>query len=297
VTADVVQGAAAADRTAAQLFKKLLEDAGYTSSDYVAADLTALDAAAPYELGDWVFEERTLAAELDAIASSVGAAWYVDQTGKFRIVQFTPPTSTAALTLTANDLLRPLERLALNDPGGGLPAAKTIVDYARNFAVQATDLAGGVTDDRRAWLAAEWRQAVASDAAVETAHPMAPQTEEASLLQTAADAEAEADRRQVLRGMTRECYQARVEMNAATRGLDLHDVVELRHSRFGLGTEGSEVGRFFRVIGLAPDCAKRELTITLWGPNAGLENRVTDEGAYRVTDEGAYRITAEEVVA
>lgn len=260
VTADVLQGDAAADRTAAQLFKAALARKGYTAADWVAADLTALDAANAAVCGDWVNEERAVGVQLDAIAGSVLAAWWVDKAGHFRIRQFVAPASAPVLYLTENDLVRPLVRVPMNDPGQGIPVYQSILDYGRNFTVQATDLAGAVTDERRAWLAADYRQAKATDAAVQTAHLLAPQTEEATLLQVEADAQTEANRRQTLRGVDRDCFEAPVPLNAETAVADLGDVVNLVHSRFGLA-----VGADLLVLGVAPDCAKRELLLTLWG--------------------------------
>ena len=117
-----------------------------------------------------------------------------------------------------------------------------------------------LTQARVAWLAREWREAVDTDAAVQTAHLLAPQTMEESLLTTEANALSEAARRQTLRGVTRDRLEIVVGLDDDTQELDLGDVVTLTHSRFGLSG-----GKQFTILGVRPDAAQHRVTLTLWG--------------------------------
>ena len=259
ITADVTQGAAAADRTAGSLFENVLTKAGYTSADWVAADVTALDAASAV-IGLWCPPEMTVAEALDLVAGTVGAWWGPRASdGDYRIVQFLAPTGSPVVSFTANDLIGPPERIAANDLGRGLPVWRTVLRYARHYVTQDTDLAGGVTDARRAALAQEWRETANANTAVQTAHLLAIQTVEETLYSVAADALTEATRRQTLRGTRRDRIEFTVEWNTANAALDVGDVISLDHPRYGLSG-----GSLLRVIGLAPNARARELTITGW---------------------------------
>jgi hypothetical protein len=409
ITADVTEGATAADRTAAQIWKRALVLAGFTGADYSSDDVTALDAANASILGFWTGAEMPLAELLDACGRSVGAWWGADRLGVFRLQQFTSPNliengeyevdavgsaavggstlvrsnthakhgqyslkittansadSGASFTLRsgsripavvgetsvllvwvygtgsavgktlrlaiawytsggslistatqdgytlvegwqalrfsavapattatalpavltdsaegvfdlwidgvqcaapvasfdANDLLQPVVRAVAQDPAGGLPVFQTIVRYGRLGVVQASDLAGAVTDDRRAMLAREWREATATDATVQTAHLLSPQVVEDSLLQVEGNAQAEADRRQTLRGVQRDRFELLVAYRDELLSLDLGQVIELTHARYGL-----DGGKFFRATGVEPNAERRRLSLSVWG--------------------------------
>jgi hypothetical protein len=262
VTADVTAGDTAADRTTAQIFSQILGDPlGAPLVEVNRDDLAALDIANDAVLGLWTgLEELTVAEALDLVAGSVGAWWGVDRTGVFRIQQFTAPSGSPVAAFTANDLKQPLERRAVADASRGLPSWRTIVRYARNYAVQTQDgLAAGVADDHRVFVGQEWREGTAEDAAVQLAHPLAPVTIEDSLLAEEADADAEAVRRQTLRGVLRQRFVAVVPLDAETELVDLGQVVTLTHARYGLGA-----GPSLRVLGVDPDVRARHVTLHLW---------------------------------
>jgi hypothetical protein len=266
VTADVTQGANAAARTAGQLFAAVLQRAGKlagsTAGTYSAADVTALDAVNSAVLGDWISEEETFADVLDRIANSVGAWWGIDRNGVYRIKRFEAPSGTAVATITANDLLRPLMRVTLQgDDSKGIPTWRTKVQYQKNYTVQASGLAGAVTDVRRAFLAQEYREAIAEDATVKITHLLAVESIYPTLLASATDAATEAARLQTLRGALRHAYDATVPLNDDYATVDLGDVVTLQHNRYGLSA-----GVLHRVIGVDPDARNSRITFRLWGP-------------------------------
>lgn len=259
VTADVTQGAAAANRTAGQLFGAVLTKGGLAGT-WNTTDVTNLDTANSAVCGFWTDQEVTIAEVLDQVAASVGAAWWTDLGGVFRIKQLIAPTGSPVLTITASDLLKPLARIPTRDATKGLPSWRTIVRYGRNYTVQETGVAGGVSDARKVFLASEWLEAKAEDAAVQTIHSLAPQTVEETLLLSASDAATEASRRQTLRGVQRHRYEAVLQLNDETDALDVFNLVALQHARYGLSA-----GVNFWVIGVKPDARARTLTLTLWG--------------------------------
>ncbi len=263
VTADLTQGASSSDRTAAQVFKNLLTRAGFSSSDYAAADITALDTQNSSVIGYWTDEETTFADALDEVASSVGAWWGPDKNGIYRIKQFGEIPAGADYSLTANDMIKPLERVQTQDQGKGIPVFASIVRYLKNHTVQTTDLAAGVEDTRKAIVGKEWREASYTDSTVQTRNLLAEQIEEDSLLIDETSATSEATRRQKLRGRKRDRYVLTVPGNSDTERIDLGETVRITHARYGLSG-----GASFRVISVEPDAKSRSITLGVWGPHA-----------------------------
>jgi hypothetical protein len=260
ITADVTEGATAADRTAGQLFVRVLEHAGYTSGDWSAADITALDTADDGVCGVYLETggNDTVAEVLDALAQSVGAWWTVDALGVFRIQQLTAPSGSSTFTITDNDIKGRLDRVTGSDPLRGLPSYRTTLRYAKNYAVQTDGVAGAVSPARRLELSREWREVVSTDTAVQTAHLLAQATVEDTLYASQADAQAEATRRQTLRGTQRSAFVVRVP-SVDYGGVALGAVGTLQHPRFGLSA-----GVLVRVLGVEPDARDRSVTLTLW---------------------------------
>lgn len=301
ITADVTQGANAAARTAGQIFAKILDErAGLTTGDWSASDITALDSADNSEIGFWQgTEEAIIADALDAVAKTPGAWWTVDKSNVFRIEQLTAPSGTPDIVITANDLVTAPQRITPSDSGRGLPAYRVKLNHTKNYTVQTTDLAGGVTDERRAFLAEQWRSVVETDTDVQTAHPLSPAIEEDTLYTVEADATAEAERRLALRSVQRDVYELVVKLNDDTVAIDLGDVVEFIYPRFGLGVIGSsdevlEGGGLFRVLDVQPNAKKGEIRWVAWGRPTGSANLATDLSELFMTDDGDFLITAPE---
>jgi len=261
ITADVTEGAAIANRTAAQIAQAIgTGPGGIDPGDVSAADIAALDAAVPAELGLWVADEQTCRAALDAVAQSVGAWWGFDREGSFRIQRLDAPVGTPVADLDRFNVLG-INRVPTADTGAGVPAWRATLRYRPNHTVQTSDLAGSVAADRRAELAEDSRKVVAEDAGVKAAHLLAPELEWQSLMTDAADAAAEAGRRLDLYKLRRDRYEVQAALTPALAdALDLGVVVRLTLPRFDLAA-----GKLFRVIGLQPDLRLDRLDLTLWG--------------------------------
>jgi hypothetical protein len=255
ITNDAVQGATSADRTTAQIFAQLLDRGGLTP---VAGDVTAADSANSSVIGLFADEEMKLFEACDQVAGSVGFAWFVDAAGGFRLKPFEGPAASTDIDLEKEDLLKPPARVGTSDPGRGVPIWKSTVRYAKNYTVQ-TDAAPGVADARRLFLSREWREESDDDASVQTAHLLATELIEESLLAEAADAAAEATRRLALRSPRRDRFQLLVELNADTLAIDLSDTVGLTHTRVG-GTHR------YLVIGVETNALLKQILWTVWGP-------------------------------
>jgi hypothetical protein len=146
VTFDVVEGATAADRTAAQIAKRMALRA-LTSGEISSADVSALDAKNSAEVGIYIADgsTTTILQCLDQVLGSIGA-WYVpDINGVLRMGRLEAPAGTPDITLTDGTDITNLERVRSNDAGKGVPAYKVNLRYQKNWTVQSgSDLAGSI---------------------------------------------------------------------------------------------------------------------------------------------------------
>lgn len=258
VTADAHAGATAAVRTAAQLMKSVMLDGGIASGDISAADLAALDAANASECGYWVAGDEKATDIIDALAGSVGAWWGVDRLGIFRMGRFEAPSGSPVATVTAVEAIS-IDRVAgASDP---IPAYKASLTYKPFATVQSSDLAGSVSDARRAELALPARTVTAVDAAVQTSHPLAGEITAETRLVVQASAQAEADRLLALYKVRRDTLSVRVALDADLAvTLDLGAVVKVQVARFGYNA-----GRLMRVTQIRTDLRAKLVDLTLWG--------------------------------
>lgn len=259
ITADMTQGAAASNRTAAQMLKHLAEDAGLTAGEISSADVTALDAANSNVLGIWIEGEITFREVMDSIANSIGAWYGFDSAGVLRMGQLVAPSGTPIITLYDYDTHDGIERRPLKD--NTVPIWRAVCRHTKNWTVQESDLAGAVTDARRAILAEEWRGANSDDPAIKTQWLLAGELEHDTLMTSAADASTEAARLLAMYKVRRDLYDVPVTLDILTaNSLKLMDVVELELARFGMDS-----GKLFRIIGIRADLSKHRVILSLWG--------------------------------
>lgn len=258
ITCDAIDGAASADRTAAQLAKQILLDAGINSSDINSSDVSALDSATSAEVGYWLNGSATGKQALDAVLGSVGAWWGVDRLGKFRLARLDAPSGSPVATLTKVEILK-IDRIVNQD--AAIPAWQVNLSYKPFSVTQSSDLAGSVTASRRAELAQSYRKATASDASVKTLHPLAETLDVETSLADAAAAQTEADRLLALYKVRRDTLSVRVALDAAlAAAIDLGAVVSVAVPRYGYDS-----GRLMRVTSIRTDLRNGMLDLTLWG--------------------------------
>jgi hypothetical protein len=260
LTCDASEGATSADRCPAAIMQRIATaPGGMSSGDINAADVTALSAAAPGECGLWCAGDETVGAVLTRFANTAGAWWGIDALGQLRMRQLAAPGSSPVLTITARNVVS-LEPIAANDDGKGLPPYRTEISYGLNHTVQA-EVAGSVTAADAAWSAQQWRTASATDATIQTKHPLAPVRKAESLYLLEADAMAEASRQQALHGAGRLWLSLAIRLRPADiTALDIGVELRLEYPRLGL-----DAGRNFIVMGLLPDLARNRAELILWG--------------------------------
>lgn len=273
-TCDAAYGAAA-DRTHAQVWRRVLLCMGVDSADISAADVAALDAALPGEIEYMIDGECDADQALNELGDSAGAAWYGDDAGQWRLLQWTAPAGAPVAALRD---LRTID-MDLADPVGNgdvAPAWRVAVDYGRNWTPQQdADLGGDKTSPTdavrapggraglaaRAWLARETRSVTVEDAAIKTAHPSAIELRLSSLLADATQAGNFATARHglysVARRKTTLTQRLSAEQLATVRP---GAVVTVEGDRWGYAG-----GRLMRVAGALIDQATRQAQLTVWG--------------------------------
>lgn len=261
VTADVEQGATAADNTAAAIIEAILIRKGWPARDYSATDLADLATATSAETGVFIPPEvKNVSDILDEICRTVGAWWGFDAYGIFRVRRLESPTGTATITITEADIIS-IERQGTADSDKGIPVKKVTVYYDRNCTVQSSGLAGSVTADRKTWLAAEYRTVIAEDTTATEKHLLAPELHIYTNLSTKADAETEAARILSIYSVRRDRLEVRLKATYANLAvLDLFTLVNVQIDRIGYTS-----GKLMRVIGLDLDCKNGYWNLVLWG--------------------------------
>ncbi len=283
VTADVTQGANAAARTAAQIAKAILTDAGLATGQYLtsrsalvlrdratnqpltsrggsipATDVTAMDTANSAVCGVYVSDDTTIAQALDFVVGGVGGYYGFDQTGTIRMGILTAPSGSPVATILRTDMLS-IERQPAKD--AGIPIWRATINYSKLGRAQPTDLASSVTAAERARLQDTWRASSSADASIKTQFLMAGEITRDSPLTDDTAAATEAARVLALYKVRRDVLEVPVHIDFATEnGLWLLQVVNVTISRFGLNA-----GKLFRIIGIRFELGSRRAVLTLWG--------------------------------
>jgi hypothetical protein len=273
LTCDVIQGAAASDRTAAQLTYDIAIIAGLSSGDISSADVTALDTANSAEMGAYYQDETTCIQAIDEIQNSVGAWWGFDRLGLLRMKQWLVPSGTPVATFTAAEI-EELERVT---DSNSVPTWRMSFEYLKNYTVQNSDLAAAVTIDRRAILGASTAVRIQSLTSVKTSNISAIESTVPSVISgtlysgikgrivinrnTALNsAGTESTRQFNLYKVMRQRYDVTVFIDSTLIStINLGDVVRLQLNRFSMSS-----GVDFRIMGIKMDMNTKKCFLNLW---------------------------------
>jgi hypothetical protein len=263
ITADATEGATAADRTAAQVARRIITRSALTTGDLDLASFTALDGDNSAPVGIWFPDPVTALEASNTVLSSVGGWLLPNRLGVFEVGRLEAPAAPVASTFTEDEVLERgggIERIASGDRGAGVPVWRVTVRYRRHYAVQgATEVAGCVASARRAELAQEWRSVKAENSAVKTKHLLATELSVDTCLADSADAQAEAERLLALYSVRRDRLIVPVDTDLAA-AVDLGRTVSIQVGRWGYSG-----GRLMTVLGLAEQAAAGVSEIEVWG--------------------------------
>lgn len=262
ITCNVLEGANAAARTAAQIAAKILkENGGIASADVSSSDVTALDTANAAVVGIYHKDGETCRHALDLVVGSVGAYWGPDRTGVFRMARLALPSGTPAAKFIDKQIIS-IQRLPNSDPGRGVPPYRVNVNYRFNHTVlDPQALKDTAADDFAAYAGAEYRTATSQDPSVLDLHKSQVELDFYTRLTTESDAETEAARLLTMHATRRDRFNVRVGMDpAAAAAIEIGGVVKITMDRFGL-----DAGKLFRVLGLQVDLRSGVVDLTIWG--------------------------------
>lgn len=236
---------------AGDVMAAIASDAGQALQNADVATLNTLG-----RLRMLITDETSTAELLDRIAVSVGGYWRIDAAGMIRAGVFEAPT-LPVITLRDHQILQ-ISRDATGAGSNGLPVGEVVVE-ADPIETTQTDLAGAVTEERRARLEKAVREAVATSTATQARHPLAGELRISSRLATRAEGKAAADRVLALLSPRRDSVTVEARVTSAT-GLRIGSTLRLETPRLGY-----TAGRNFLIVGREIDASNNRLTLTLWG--------------------------------
>lgn len=246
----------------------LTQRSGISAGALDAVSFASLNTAATAECGVHLTGEATRQQAIDQVLSGCGGWLAPSRTGLWQVGQLLAPTGTPAFTFTDVEI-EALDTLATRDADAGIPVWRVRLrgrPYAETTANDLVTVGASLSEARRAELLQPWREAIASDAAVQTKHLLAPEMLRDTCLQQPGDMAAEASRILALHQVRRDFTQAGVWLTQARAAIDLGSEVRLVTSRLGYGA-----GRTFRVVGIDLDGVqtaggtRSQLTLDLWG--------------------------------
>jgi hypothetical protein len=261
ITADVTEGATLALRSTGAVVQRMLSRLGLTGSDNInAATFAALQTVAPQEVGIYITDERSALDAIGAVLQSIGGYLVPNALGAFEVGRMAAP-GTPTWTVDENIILADDLTLFSNpDTQRNLPAWRVVVRHTRIWELQDAERVGQfLSDDRKGYLATEYREAKADNAAVLVRHPLAPELVIETLLVNAADAAAESARRLALYGTRRDVIVIPVARENASAML-LGSTGTVRFVRYGY-----DIGKPMVVIGRKEDPANETVDLTVWG--------------------------------
>lgn len=259
ITADVTQGAAAGNRTVAQIVKSIGLSAGLSAGEISSADVTAMDTANSNVVGVYVNDETVFQDVIDQLLNSIGAYCGFDSTGVLRMGILTTPSGTPVVTLQEFDAKGQIDRIKPKD--NGIPVYRVKLNHTKIYTVQSTDLAGAITDATKAYLQEEYRSTKSEDTSIKTQWLLAKEYEQNTLLTSASDAFTEAARQLALYKVRRDIYEITVDSSIFTaNNLKFTDLIQVQVPRFGMTG-----GKLFRLIGIRYELMKNNIVLQVWG--------------------------------
>lgn len=262
VTADVTAPADYANICPGAVARAIMSRMGIANGDVVTSAFNALDAAAPYDCGIWISDDRTGLSAISAILSSVGAAVIPNQLNQFTVYRMEAP-GTPTDELTEYEIQQDGGVLGFSrnpDTDKGLPCWRLTLTWRRIYqTMDDSGVAGCVDADFRTFLAKETREIKVEDAAVKARHALAPELTIETLLNVAAHAQAEATRRFALYSAERDVPVFNVPVDEAP-AIGSTVTVRLENARLGYGD-----GKAMVVIGRTLNLADESVNVAVWG--------------------------------
>ena len=261
VTADMLEGNSAADRTVPELMRRVCVLGGVPYHKIVGVEEAV--ALCPWESGYFCHEgaQHTAGEVLDALAASIHGYWIGQADGSIKIGVFRAPQGLAVKYFDEYNILQDgtaIERRVSN--GEGLPFWRVHVEYQKLWAVQSKTELAGVALARQEYLGREYRKTdPAYSDAIKARHPLSTEITFRTLLDSLADANSLRDTLFSMYSVKRDMYQIALNAKEA-EGVDIGDEVRLSLPRFGL-----QDGKNFITIGRQDILSQSKTVLSVWG--------------------------------
>ncbi len=244
----------------ADIVERIVSDyAGLGAGEIHSQSITDLNTVNNAVVGIFIGTETPISAVLDRLCASIGAYYLFDEAGVFKVGRLEAPGG--AVNIELNEQIKEINRIQSQDSERGIPAYQINLTYKYNNTVQTADqLAGSVSDQRRAFLEKQSRRVCAQDTAVQTQWPQSKAITRETLLVNELDAQAEADRLLTLYKTLRRFYQIIMPAQAVSTP-DLGQQANVIFSRFNL-----QAGQQITILSVARDTPAEGLTeLEVWG--------------------------------
>lgn len=255
VTADVKGDATGSGyiEKVGDIVQRILENqTDLVTADIDTASITALNSTNGSTVGIYIPDEITVRPIIDQLLNSIGAFGGFNRAGLYTVDRFEAATGSTVKDFTTDDILE-LQIVSQEDEAGVIPIFEIKLGYEKNFLVQNSgEIAGSVSDARRAFLEQEFRHVTDSDATVQISDLLSKPLLKDTLLVSKANADTEATRLLTLYKEKRFIFEITVKAEALS--LDINDVISITYEtrepdgsfkafRFGLdATKGVIIG-------------------------------------------------------
>jgi hypothetical protein len=228
--------------------------------DFYLPALDALDRIQPAPVGIYIGHDETpsVADIVGRLITAIGAFAGFRHDGKFYVGRIDLPEGPPVKRFDKYNFDPNPQKQKLPD-GVWPPPAKWLIGYRKNYTVM-TDPAGAVSDDRRSFLAAEYRYATAEAPSVRLDHPFGKDPDPVpGFFRDKTDADAEATRRLALWRRSLGSYAFGVSDRDAVL-FNAGDQVFVRHTRGDL-----TVGRYMMIFDKQLKASTQSATIKAFG--------------------------------
>lgn len=276
VTASCDEATSNANRRIARIVARMIE--GATDLTVSTDDLTDFDDHAGSQGGYWSgTDEVILGAAVDQVLASIGAHWFGGKNGLIRIGWLADPMIGPVVGPFYQAQITDLQRITPSDAEGSTLIWSVTQHYAGlDTVLTGTQVAGSVSDARRAYLAHEYRSTTWDDEGVLFAHPSARTFEVFSAIYDQSQAGNEAKRVRNLRKEPREFFEMEIDgfdtdaVDDLTASLELGSLVRILGDDASGATAypryGIPMDQYYIIISLDTLPRQRAMKVGVWGP-------------------------------
>ncbi len=212
-----------------------------TASDLDLTNLAAFAASNNEYVGILISDKENVISVCQQLADSVGAQLYFNREGKLQLLKLGEPTPDASINIYTKDMIEGSFSIRSRTD----VVAATKIAYCKNWTVQ-SGLVTGIPEQHKDMFNTEWFTKTAVDSTIQSQYKLlADPTEKQTLLLTASQAQAEANRLNNYFKVPRTVYGFTGTSNLLS--LKLGQEVVLYHHRFNLSS-----GKTGQVISLSP---------------------------------------------